>query len=70
MSIAIGEAAGRYGHVIFPRNLHPPVVQLSRYLVEKGPGTGWAERVFYSDNGSTAMEIAMKMAFRYVLLIH
>lgn len=25
---------------------------------------GWADRVFYSDNGSTAIEIAIKMAFR------
>lgn len=70
MSIAIGEAAGRYGHIIFPRNLHAPVAQLSRYLIEKGPGLGWAERVFYSDNGSTAMEIALKMAFRLHELRH
>ncbi|MCL4419324.1 aminotransferase class III-fold pyridoxal phosphate-dependent enzyme, partial [Patescibacteria group bacterium] len=64
MSVAIAEACGRYGHVIFPRNLHPPVVQLSRYMIEKGPGKDWAQRIFYSDNGSTAMEIAMKLAFR------
>jgi bifunctional dethiobiotin synthetase / adenosylmethionine---8-amino-7-oxononanoate aminotransferase len=64
MSIAIAEAAGRYGHVLFPRNLHPPVVQLSRYLIERGPGKGWAQRVFFSDNGSSAMEIALKMACR------
>ena len=29
--------------------------------------TGWADRVYYSDNGSTAVEIAIKMAFRKYL---
>ena len=48
MSLALAEAAGRYGHVMFPSNLHPPAVQLSQYLLEKGPGKGWASRVFYS----------------------
>jgi adenosylmethionine-8-amino-7-oxononanoate aminotransferase len=48
MSMAIAEAAGRYGHVMFPSNLHPPAVQLAQYLLEKGPGKGWANRVFYS----------------------
>ena len=27
-------------------------------------GAGWATRVFFSDNGSTANEVALKMAFR------
>ena len=48
MSLALAEAAGRYGHVMFPSNLHPPAVQLAQYLLEKGPGAGWADRVFYS----------------------
>lgn len=48
MSLALAEAAGRYGHVMFPSNLHPPAVQLAQYLLEKGPGQGWADRVFYS----------------------
>ena len=92
MSLALAEAAGRYGHVMFPSNLHPPAVQLAQYLLEKGPGKGWAQRVFYSgnhdfllqclfairpivttddpvffsliDDGSTGMEVAIKMAMR------
>ncbi|OBZ72617.1 Bifunctional dethiobiotin synthetase/7,8-diamino-pelargonic acid aminotransferase, mitochondrial [Grifola frondosa] len=29
-----------------------------------GPGKGWASRVFFSDDGSTGMEVAIKMALR------
>ncbi|CAN0482056.1 unnamed protein product, partial [Discosporangium mesarthrocarpum] len=29
-----------------------------------GPGAGWASRVFYTDNGSTAVEVGIKMGFR------
>ena len=60
---AIGHAAGRYGHVMFPENAHAPALQLAERLLA-GPGAGWASRVFYSDNGSTATEIALKMALR------
>jgi dethiobiotin synthetase/adenosylmethionine--8-amino-7-oxononanoate aminotransferase len=45
MSIALGEASGRYGHVMFPQNLHPPAVQLASYMVNEGPGRGWADKV-------------------------
>ena len=65
MSLAVAAATGRYGHVMFPGNLHPPAVILGSILLgEKGPGKNWAKRVFYSDNGATAVEIAIKMAFR------
>jgi dethiobiotin synthetase/adenosylmethionine--8-amino-7-oxononanoate aminotransferase len=33
-------------------------------------GSGWAARVFYSDNGSTAIEVALKMAFRKYIADH
>jgi adenosylmethionine---8-amino-7-oxononanoate aminotransferase len=42
---------------------HPGAVELAERLVEISP-VG-LERVFYSDNGSTAAEIAVKMAFQY-----
>ncbi|GJJ07127.1 hypothetical protein Clacol_001327 [Clathrus columnatus] len=63
LTMAAAQAAGRYGHVMFPQATHLPALQLAETLVQ-GPGKGWASRVFFSDNGSTGMEVALKMAFR------
>ncbi|EFN56014.1 hypothetical protein CHLNCDRAFT_145418 [Chlorella variabilis] len=60
---AVSAAAARYGHVMFPENAHEPAVELARQMLGS-VGGGWATRVFYSDNGSTAIEVALKMAFR------
>jgi adenosylmethionine-8-amino-7-oxononanoate aminotransferase len=40
-----------------------PAIQLAKELIEIAPPG--LTRVFYSDSGSTAVEIAMKMAFQY-----
>ncbi|PWY99442.1 PLP-dependent transferase [Testicularia cyperi] len=32
--------------------------------LESHPGAGWADRVFFSDDGSTGMEVALKMALQ------
>lgn len=62
MALASAAAAGRYGHVIFPDVVHAPAVALSEHLVgPKGPGYEWASRVFFTDDGSTAVEVALKM---------
>jgi adenosylmethionine-8-amino-7-oxononanoate aminotransferase len=42
---------------------HEPAIKLARRLVEVAPPG--LTRVFYSDSGSTATEIALKMAFQY-----
>jgi adenosylmethionine---8-amino-7-oxononanoate aminotransferase len=42
---------------------HRPAIELARRLVEIAPPG--LTRVFYSDSGSTAAEIALKMAFQY-----
>ncbi|KAF8656873.1 hypothetical protein AX16_002419 [Volvariella volvacea WC 439] len=65
LTLAAAEASGRYGHVLFPQAVHLPALRLAEWLVQEGPGRGWANRVFYSDDGSTAMEVALKMALRY-----
>lgn len=63
LALEAAKALGRYGHVLFPECLHEPSVLLARELLATA-GKGWAERVFFSDNGSTAVEVALKMAFR------
>nr|CAB3482573.1 unnamed protein product [Digitaria exilis] len=65
----MGYAAARYGHVMFPENVHEPALRAAEVLLG-GVGKGWASRVYYSDNGSTAIEIALKMAFRKFSLDH
>jgi dethiobiotin synthetase/adenosylmethionine--8-amino-7-oxononanoate aminotransferase len=64
LALAAARAAGRYGHVMFPQATHAPALRLAERLVSDGPGKGWASRAFISDNGSTGMEIALKMALR------
>ncbi|PPQ99128.1 hypothetical protein CVT24_009318 [Panaeolus cyanescens] len=64
LTLAAARASGRYGHVMFPQAVHMPALQLAERLIHKGPGKGWATRAFFSDNGSTGMEVAIKMALR------
>ncbi|KAJ3105713.1 hypothetical protein HDU97_007690 [Phlyctochytrium planicorne] len=61
--MAATRAAARYGHVMFPECAHEPAIALAEKLTETA-GKGWGSRVFYSDDGSTAIEVALKMAFR------
>jgi adenosylmethionine-8-amino-7-oxononanoate aminotransferase len=42
---------------------HPPAIELARRLVERAPAG--LTRVFFSDDGATAVEVALKMAFQY-----
>ncbi|CAL8463526.1 g3060 [Coccomyxa elongata] len=60
---ALAYAAARYGHVMHPENAHEPAVACAEALLG-GVGRGWADRVFFSADGSSAVEIALKMAFR------
>lgn len=50
-------------HVIFAGFTHQPAVELAERLLRILPD-GQA-RIFYSDNGSTATEVAVKMAIQY-----
>jgi adenosylmethionine-8-amino-7-oxononanoate aminotransferase len=53
----------RLAHSTFLGLSHPPAIELAEKLLSIAPPG--LSRVFYSDNGSTAMEIAIKMAFQY-----
>ncbi|CAM9133199.1 unnamed protein product, partial [Phaeothamnion confervicola] len=63
-ALALAAAAGRYGHVMLPANVHAPALLLAEEIVERGPGAGWADKAFFSDDGSTAVEIAVKIGLR------
>jgi len=59
----IYDQARRLEHVIFTGFTHEPAVSLAERLLPLLPGD--FSRVFYSDNGSTAVEVAIKMAIQY-----
>ena len=60
---AIAEQASRMDQIIFAGFTHEPAEQLAARLVEIMPPA--LQHVFYSDSGSTAVEVALKMALGY-----
>ena len=50
-------------HVLLAGFTHEPVIQLSEQLIEVAPPG--LTRCFYADNGSSAVEVALKMSFHY-----
>jgi len=50
-------------HVLFGGFTHKPAVLLSEKLMEILPSN--QQKIFYSDNGSTAVEVAIKVALQY-----
>ncbi len=63
LNAALAKQASELEHVVFAGCTHRPAVELAERLLEVLPG-GMA-RVFYSDNGSTAVEVALKLARQY-----
>ncbi len=60
---AISAQAEKLEQVIFADFTHAPAARLAARLAELLPGD--LSKVFYSDNGSTSVEIAMKIAWQY-----
>ncbi|NGP76244.1 adenosylmethionine--8-amino-7-oxononanoate transaminase [Balneolaceae bacterium YR4-1] len=60
---AIADQASKLEQVIFANFSHDPAEKLAEKVTQKLPGT--LNRMFFSDDGSTAVEVAMKMAYQY-----
>ncbi|MEW6246091.1 MAG: adenosylmethionine--8-amino-7-oxononanoate transaminase [Nitrospirota bacterium] len=60
---AIRDQLARIAHSTLLGLSHPPAIRLARELVRLAPRG--LTRVFYSDDGSTAVEVALKMAVQY-----
>lgn len=63
LNAALAAQARELEHVVFAGCTHRPAVELAERLIRILPA-GLA-RVFYSDNGSTAVEVALKLALQY-----
>ncbi len=60
---AVGQQALDMEHIIFAGFTHKQAIKLSENLLSVLPEN--QEKIFFSDNGSTSVEVAIKMAFQY-----
>ena len=60
---ALAKQARQLEHVMFAGFTHRPAAFLAEELLQVLPQN--LKRIFYSDNGSTAVEVALKMSFQY-----
>ncbi|WP_020466416.1 adenosylmethionine--8-amino-7-oxononanoate transaminase [Singulisphaera acidiphila] len=63
LDAAIRDQLDKVAHTTLLGVSHPTAIELSRRLVELAPEG--LTRVFFSDDGATAVEVALKMAFQY-----
>lgn len=63
INAALGAQAADLEHVIFAGFSHAPAIELAERLVEITPPG--LDRCFFADNGSAAVEVALKMSFHY-----
>lgn len=59
---ALNEQFKTLDHVIFAGFTHPKAIELAERIIGKLP---FLDKVFFSDDGSTSVEVAIKMAFQY-----
>ena len=68
IAAAIARQAGQLDQLIFAGYTHEPAEAVARGLVDlmpQAPGRDPLAHVFFSDSGSTAVEVALKMALGY-----
>lgn len=65
INAAIKQQVEQLEHVLLAGFTHEPVINLSEQLVQLAPAG--LSRCFYADNGSSAIEVALKMSFHYWL---
>ncbi|HTI95143.1 MAG TPA: adenosylmethionine--8-amino-7-oxononanoate transaminase [Rudaea sp.] len=63
IAAAVKDQLDKLEHVIFAGFTHEPAIQLAEELLRVAP-PGFS-RVFFADNGSSAVEVALKMSFHY-----
>ncbi len=63
INMALRDQLAKLEHVIFAGFTHEPIIELSERLTSLAPEG--LTRCFYADNGSAAVEVALKMSFHY-----
>ncbi|RHW37529.1 adenosylmethionine--8-amino-7-oxononanoate transaminase [Lysinibacillus yapensis] len=63
ISKALSEQAFQLEHVIFANFTHEPAIYLAEKLTQISPEG--LTKVFFADNGSSSVEVALKMSFQY-----
>jgi adenosylmethionine-8-amino-7-oxononanoate aminotransferase len=63
INAALAEQAARFEHVMFAGFTHKPAADLAAAVADALPSD--LTRVFFSDDGSTSVEVALKIAYQY-----